>query len=31
MMDRKPSKVAIRVTVEEAFFYCSKAFRRSRL
>ena len=31
MVDRKPPKVAIRVAVEEAFFHCAKAFRRSRL
>jgi hypothetical protein len=31
MVDRKAPKVAIRVAVEEAFFHCAKAFRRSRL
>jgi hypothetical protein len=31
MVDRKQPKVAIRVAVEEAFFHCAKAFRRSRL
>ena len=30
-VDRKQPKVAIRVAVEEAFFHCAKAFRRSRL
>lgn len=30
-IDRKQPKVAIRVAVEEAFFHCAKAFRRSRL
>jgi PPOX class probable FMN-dependent enzyme len=30
-VDRKRPKAAIRVTVEEAFFHCAKAFRRSRL
>lgn len=30
-VDRKLPKVAIRVAVEEAFFHCAKAFRRSRL
>jgi hypothetical protein len=30
-VDRKRPKVAIRVAVEEAFFHCAKAFRRSRL
>ena len=31
MVDRKLPKVAICVAVEEAFFHCAKAFRRSRL
>lgn len=31
IVDRKQPKVAIRVAVEEAFFHCAKAFRRSRL
>ncbi len=31
MVDRKKPKAAIRVTVEEAFFHCAKAFRRARL
>ncbi len=30
-VDRKQPKVAIRVAVEESFFHCAKAFRRSRL
>jgi len=30
-VDRKQPKAAIRVTVEEAFFHCAKAFRRARL
>jgi PPOX class probable FMN-dependent enzyme len=30
-VDRKQPKVAIRVAVDEAFFHCAKAFRRSRL
>jgi uncharacterized protein len=30
-VDRKRPKVAVRVAVEEAFFHCAKAFRRSRL
>ena len=31
MVDRKLPKSAIRVRVEEHFFHCAKAFRRSRL
>lgn len=31
IVDRKQPKVAIHVAVEEAFFHCAKAFRRSRL
>lgn len=31
VVDRKRPKAAIRVAVEEAFFHCAKAFRRSRL
>lgn len=31
MVDRKLPKVAIRLRVEELFFHCAKAFRRSRL
>jgi hypothetical protein len=31
MVDRKMPKAAIRVRVEEQFFHCAKAFRRSRL
>ncbi|WP_119301601.1 pyridoxamine 5'-phosphate oxidase family protein [Dongia deserti] len=30
-VDRKQPKVAIHIAVEEAFFHCAKAFRRSRL
>jgi len=31
VVDRKRPRAAIRVVVEEAFFHCAKAFRRSRL
>jgi len=31
LVDRKVPKAAIRIRVEEAFFHCAKAFRRSRL
>ena len=31
MVDCKQPKAAIRVTVEESFFHCAKAFRRARL
>jgi uncharacterized protein len=30
-VDRKQPRVAIRIAVEEVFFHCAKAFRRSRL